>query len=92
MEYGDVFISDDGTRVVKWVSIKNIASEAFRCSKCALFDTRCTITGLEGWTKLVADAKARHAAIHSCRDEVCVEGMFVELDPLEMELVKVGGG
>ena len=92
MEYGDVYFSDDGTRAVRWISIEDIPSADFRCEDCALFDETCDIPKIEGWTKLAIEAEARRTARGRSRCQVCVDGMFVELDPLEAELHKIGGG
>jgi len=96
MEYGDVYISDDGTRAVRWVSINRAKSHDFSCTQCAFYGTDCTV--LKGWSVLVSVARKETAArerkggMYSGWSPVCGRGVFVKAELLEAELHKIGGG
>jgi len=87
MEYGDVFISDDGTRAVRWISNANVQDLMFMCEECTFEVGNCGIYDSEGWTKLVEAAKVSK---HIKTNLICGEGLFKEVSLLEAELLEVG--
>ena len=101
MEYDDVYISDDGTRAVKWVSVDEHATGVLAdepdtgvediCAKCALHGSNCMLDDIDGWSTMV-EAIRKDMRAQREWNPVCGEGMFVELDILEFELHNVGGG
>ena len=99
MEYGDIFVSDDGTRAVRWVLVDEHAKGVeYICAKCALHGSNCMLDDIDGWSTMAEairkNMKAQREGNPAYGREwnpVCGDGIFVELDPLERELVNVGG-
>ena len=92
MEYDDVYVSDDGTRAIRWASVADhVTTGEYVCAKCALHGNNCMIDVLPGWSKMI-EAVREGIRARDGWSPVCGDGMFVELDPLEVELHQVGGG